>query len=391
MSQQGKSLAFALAPMKHLTELTLASSFCNQHSGMDPFSRRFSWNVIRQYRQDRCIVLTTHFMDEADILGDRIAIMAEGTLRCCGSPMFLKKTYGVGYQLTIEKRSNFKSEEEPEGEHGDQGSADVNAEAIKDIVMGAVDKAALLSNVGTEISFQLPLGASDKFVPMFEELDAEVKKGNISTYGVSITTLDEVFQIINRGPTKEDFNSSHFSSKHFTTEAQAEDDDRSVKSKMDLNNEGLFGTHVQALMKKRAANFKRDKKAWCCTTILPSLFVLVGLLLLKYLVPDRNMSPMPLTIDDYNKDVSSGIQNPISYNSPDSFFSCNPGRCTFDFRSTDLADDESYSFCGGPAMEGDSSSCSISNSENVITNIGGSGASGIAGDLKNVTEVCELN
>jgi ABC-type multidrug transport system ATPase subunit len=32
-------------------------------SGMDPFSRRFTWNVIRQYRRDRCIVLTTHFMD----------------------------------------------------------------------------------------------------------------------------------------------------------------------------------------------------------------------------------------------------------------------------------------------------------------------------------------
>ena len=42
-------------------------------------------------------------MDEADILGDRIAIMADGQLRCAGSPLFLKKAYGVGYQLTIEK------------------------------------------------------------------------------------------------------------------------------------------------------------------------------------------------------------------------------------------------------------------------------------------------
>ena len=44
--------------------------------------------------------------DEADILGDRIAIMAEGQLRCLGSSLFLKKTYGVGYQLTIEKQPN---------------------------------------------------------------------------------------------------------------------------------------------------------------------------------------------------------------------------------------------------------------------------------------------
>ena len=42
------------------------------------------------------IVLTTHFMDEADLLGDRVAIMADGELRCCGSSIFLKNYYGVG-------------------------------------------------------------------------------------------------------------------------------------------------------------------------------------------------------------------------------------------------------------------------------------------------------
>lgn len=60
-------------------------------SGMDPYSRRFTWNIIRQHREGRIICLTTHFMDEADILGDRIAIMGDGKLRCCGSSLFLKK------------------------------------------------------------------------------------------------------------------------------------------------------------------------------------------------------------------------------------------------------------------------------------------------------------
>lgn len=59
-------------------------------SGMDPYSRRFTWNVIRQYKEGRVIVLTTHFMDEADLLGDRIAIMGDGKLQCCGSSLFLK-------------------------------------------------------------------------------------------------------------------------------------------------------------------------------------------------------------------------------------------------------------------------------------------------------------
>jgi ABC-type multidrug transport system ATPase subunit len=93
-------------------KLSVAIAFCGGSkvvvldeptSGMDPFSRRFTWNVIRHYRQNRIIILTTHFMDEADILGDRIAIMAEGKLRCVGSSLFLKKTFGSGYQLTIEK------------------------------------------------------------------------------------------------------------------------------------------------------------------------------------------------------------------------------------------------------------------------------------------------
>ena len=52
------------------------------------------------------MVLTTHFMDEADILGDRIAIMAEGKLRCCGSSLFLKNKYGVGYNLTFVKETD---------------------------------------------------------------------------------------------------------------------------------------------------------------------------------------------------------------------------------------------------------------------------------------------
>lgn len=43
-------------------------------------------------------------MDEADLLGDRIAIISHGKLKCCGSPLFLKGTYGDGYRLTLVKR-----------------------------------------------------------------------------------------------------------------------------------------------------------------------------------------------------------------------------------------------------------------------------------------------
>lgn len=42
-------------------------------------------------------------MDEADLLGDRIAIMAGGKLQCCGSSFFLKKKFGAGYHLIMDK------------------------------------------------------------------------------------------------------------------------------------------------------------------------------------------------------------------------------------------------------------------------------------------------
>ena len=63
-------------------------------SGMDPEARRKTWDILQKARKGRTMLLTTHFMDEADYLGDRIAIMAAGKLVCSGSSLFLKKRYG---------------------------------------------------------------------------------------------------------------------------------------------------------------------------------------------------------------------------------------------------------------------------------------------------------
>lgn len=72
-------------------------------AGMDPAARRALWDIMQSQKQGRTILLSTHFMDEADLLGDRIAIMAGGRLQCCGSSFFLKKKYGAGYHLVIVK------------------------------------------------------------------------------------------------------------------------------------------------------------------------------------------------------------------------------------------------------------------------------------------------
>jgi len=48
---------------------------------MDPVNRRHVWEFIENFKKGRAIILTTHSMEEADILGDDIAIMALGKLR----------------------------------------------------------------------------------------------------------------------------------------------------------------------------------------------------------------------------------------------------------------------------------------------------------------------
>ena len=70
-------------------------------SGMDPKSRRDTWDIIRKNRAERVIMLSTHFMDEADILCDRIGIMHTGKLATCGSSLELKERHGAGYVLTL--------------------------------------------------------------------------------------------------------------------------------------------------------------------------------------------------------------------------------------------------------------------------------------------------
>ncbi len=74
-------------------------------SGMDTSSRRRLWEMLKENKNGRIVILTTHYMDEADILGDRIGIMAEGKVKCCGSSLFLKNRYGVGYNLVIAKNT----------------------------------------------------------------------------------------------------------------------------------------------------------------------------------------------------------------------------------------------------------------------------------------------
>ncbi|KAH9617986.1 hypothetical protein KSS87_021559 [Heliosperma pusillum] len=70
-------------------------------TGMDPISRRHVWDIIENAKRGRAIILTTHSMEEADILSDRIGIMAKGRLRCVGTSIRLKSRFGTGFIANI--------------------------------------------------------------------------------------------------------------------------------------------------------------------------------------------------------------------------------------------------------------------------------------------------
>jgi ATP-binding cassette, subfamily A (ABC1), member 3 len=198
--------------------------------------------------------------------------MAEGQLRCLGSPLFLKKTYGVGYQLTIEKQPvSAKKAITNGGDHDTEDIVEVD-KVMEKIVKGSVPEATLLTNVGTEMSYQLPLGAASNFMPMFGQLDGQVENGGIVTYGVGITTLDEVFLLVARGDSTEK-SVLKSADQGDSDVAYKDDNEKSARSKMDLETEGLFARHVSALFRKRALNFKRDKKAWVSTNERLAFFI----------------------------------------------------------------------------------------------------------------------
>jgi len=80
-------------------------------SGMDPGSRRKIWEILLKMKNSgKCLVLTTHHLDEAEILSERLAIMAKGKLLTVGSVDFIKLNFGIGYHLNIDNCGNNSEE-----------------------------------------------------------------------------------------------------------------------------------------------------------------------------------------------------------------------------------------------------------------------------------------
>ncbi|XP_040604164.1 ATP-binding cassette sub-family A member 17 isoform X2 [Mesocricetus auratus] len=144
-------------------------------SGMDSTSRRAIWDILQQQKSDHTILLTTHFMDEADLLGDCIAIVSKGELQCCGSPPFLKQKYGAGYYMTLIKTPL------------------CDTTKLSSVVYHHIPNAVLESSIGEEMIFILPKKNIPSFEALFTDLEQRQIELGISTLGASVTTMEEVF------------------------------------------------------------------------------------------------------------------------------------------------------------------------------------------------------
>jgi len=80
-------------------------------TGMDITARRKLWDILKRCLNDRIIILTTHYMEEPAILGNRIGIIAEGELQCLGTPLFLIDRFGKYITLNFTLNVNTKVEE----------------------------------------------------------------------------------------------------------------------------------------------------------------------------------------------------------------------------------------------------------------------------------------
>ncbi|OQS03707.1 ATP-binding Cassette (ABC) Superfamily [Thraustotheca clavata] len=224
-------------------------------SGMDPYSRRQSWEMILNHRRNRILVLTTHSMEEADILGDRIAILVEGSLQCCGTSMFLKTKYGTGYKLSIELND------------------ETEATNLIDLVTGQIPSSSVSQIIGTEVSFQLPLETASLFPDLFNVLD---ESQYIQSFGISVTTLEEVFIKVT------------------TPINQAEPS--KTKPEMiypplrlpQVSHWNRLSIQFRALFRKRYLSAKRDRKIIMFATVWPMLYIVTGIAMLMSNVTLQN-------------------------------------------------------------------------------------------------------
>ncbi|KAH9719770.1 ABC transporter A family member 2 [Citrus sinensis] len=158
-------------------------------TGMDPITRRHVWDIIQDAKKGRAIILTTHSMEEADILSDRIAIMAKGRLRCIGTSIRLKSKFGTGFIVTV----NFTGSNNGQSPlNGDHEVASPHHDAVKQFFETHLDVLPKEENKAF-LTYVIPHDREAILKKFFVELQDREKELGIADIQVSLTTLEDVF------------------------------------------------------------------------------------------------------------------------------------------------------------------------------------------------------
>ena len=241
-------------------------------SGMDITSRRNLWDILKQCARDKIIVLTTHYMEEAAVLGKRIGIISEGHMRCIGSPLFLIEKFGKYISITVTKEEDAVNEDIIKFFKDNTPSANGNlqCEVLSEEILFRIPKDDNAFNVGE----------------FFMKLDNNVQTLKIKSYGASMPTLEDVF--LNVSLLEKEKTSGDEDDKGDKKEEEEGD-----KEEVDIDTEkvlfddsnyneqksccGKFSTDLGVSLKKRLLQVIRDKKTFILEILCPIVLIVIGL------------------------------------------------------------------------------------------------------------------
>ncbi|XP_058065569.1 phospholipid-transporting ATPase ABCA3-like [Anopheles bellator] len=264
--------------------------FCDEPtSGMDPTARRALWDLLIQEKRGRTILLSTHFMDEADILGDRIAIMADGELKAAGSSFFLKKRFGVGYRLICVKADGC-----------DSGR-------VTTLLRQHIANLAVDTDIGTELSYVLDDSHTGVFQPLLQDLENHSDSLGITSYGISLTTLEEVFLRVGsdshtlgkKSPTDGDTEerpNTVYPTNGSTVTLALESGDSDLKL---LSGFPLLRNQLWAMLLKKAIATRRAWIAMLVQIFIPIFFVIMTVVIARSTPDNLSLPPLTISFDSY--------------------------------------------------------------------------------------------
>ena len=257
-------------------------------AGMDVGARRHTWDLIKKMTTGRTILLTTHFMDEADLLGHNISIMSKGRLKCSGSPMFLKSRLGAGYSLTLSI------------------ALGTPPAPITSMVQQHVAEAETLPCGAGELSYRLPVNAVPQFPSLFAALETTASNLGVQGFGIAITTLEEIFlaiadendvEVHEGTPQPSPVMPSPSSGGPRSGGTRPVWEEASTRGSGELR----FGRQMTSMLTKRFHNAKRDRRTQCLQIATPVLCILLAMLLT--LLDFSKQPDLDLTPKMYDTDV----------------------------------------------------------------------------------------